>query len=297
MPQNFSLGRGLSSLIPKKTTNDSVVAENNHNAIDPMIANARILEISPNNIKPNPRQPRHEFSHSDMQDLINSIKEHGILQPLLVTRLADGNYELIAGERRLRASQMIGLERVPVMVRTASDLEKLELALIENLQRSDLNPVEEAEGYKDLMEGFGLTQEEVAKKVGKSRAQIANMLRMLKLPTEIQKAIADGVVTFGHAKVILSAEDPKEQIKIFKRIIKDELTVAESSDEASKTVQVRNHTRIMSPESVIWEDKRKKLESYLGTKVKIKRQGKGGEIVIDFYSEEEFYDLFNKLSL
>ena len=202
-----SLGRGLSSLIPPKGVSISATQEAGSKD-----SGERISEVSVDQIKANPHQPRQQFDRESLEDLINSIKVHGILQPLVVVKV-QGGYELIAGERRLRAAKTLELSRVPVVVRTASEQEKLELALVENVQRQNLNPIEKASGYQLLVDEFSLTQEEVSKKVGQSRAAVANTLRLLSLPATIQNAISEGELTEGHAKVLLSVSSDRDREK------------------------------------------------------------------------------------
>lgn len=282
------LGRGLSSLIPPKITKEAV------SKIDQLGGERRILEIPVDKIQPNPLQPRTEFTHSDLEDLINSIKLYGVIQPLIVTDLGDGNYQLIAGERRLRASKIAGLAKAPVIVRKAEDQEKLELALIENIQRKNLNALEEAVAYQKLIDEFNLTQEEAAKRLGKSRTVITNALRLLTLPEEIQKAIIEDKITAGHARVIAGLQDPKEQLEFLKKIVRFGLNVRDTENVAKK-VMVKTHTRTVGNDPASSE-RENKLREALGTKVNIKKSGKGGEIVINFYSTEELDGIIKKIA-
>src|SRR3989344_7686007 len=204
--KKFGLGRGLGSLIPGAK---SVSPVETKSSTSPSAATTPrgtlLLQIPPDKIRPNPHQPRNEFTHSDMEDLVSSIKEHGILQPIVVTSLNDGQYELISGERRLRAAKMAGLATVPAVLReSTSDKHKLELALIENIQRINLNAIEEAEAYQKLINEFGLTQEEVSRRVGKSRPVVANMLRLLNLPEEIQLGLMEGKIFSSQGRLIAS---------------------------------------------------------------------------------------------
>ena len=203
MPKS-GLGRGLGSLIPKKENIAKIVTPRILSDFSPSSVKAdgeRIFSINIEKISPNPHQPRKDFAHADLEDLVSSIKEHGIIQPLIVTDNGDGNYELVAGERRLRSAKIAGLKKVPAIVRAAKENEKLELALIENIQRQNLNPLEESEAYAKLMDDFGMTQEEIGKKVGKSRSAVANTLRLLDLPDKIKEALRGGKLTAGHARV------------------------------------------------------------------------------------------------
>lgn len=304
MAQQYGLGRGLASLIPPKKTEDTSQPASFVNspasALPPMTSSHPDVpvtrEISVSDIVPNPHQPRLHFDEEKLTELADSIKTHGVLQPLVVTRLETGKYELIAGERRLQAAKRAGLMAVPVVVRAATgEQEKLELAIIENIQRHDLNPIEEAKAYLRLTDEFGLHQDEVAKKMGKSRPVISNTLRLLTLPVEIQRAIIVGQISEGHAKALLSIDNPEKQRALFELILKDELTVRETEDKA-RAVSVRSHlrtTREMAPELAAKEEW---LTEQLGTKVKIQAKGKGGKILIEFYSNEELNGILGRLA-
>lgn len=281
------LGRGLGSLIPSKLTKAAT------EKIDEIGGGKRVIEIATEKIQPNPHQPRKDFSHSDLEELINSIREHGIVQPLVVTEKDDG-YQLIAGERRLRAAKILNLATVPAIIREAKDQEKLELALVENIQRKNLNPIEEAVAYQKLIDEFNLIQEEVARRVGKSRAVVANTLRLLGLPEEVQKAIVDEKITAGHARVIASLEDPKDQLEFFKKIVRFGLNVRDT-EKVAKKVLVRKHDRVIGGADPLIEEKENFLRGALGTKVSIKKSGRGGEIVINFYSNEELDNIIRKI--
>ncbi|MCX6784630.1 MAG: ParB/RepB/Spo0J family partition protein, partial [Candidatus Komeilibacteria bacterium] len=246
----------------------------------------RIQEIIIDQIEANPKQPRKDFSHDALDELIESIKHYGILQPLLVRKLAAGGYQLIAGERRLRAAKMIGLPTVPVIVKDVDDQDDLALSLIENLQRQDLNPMEEAEGLGRLMEEFNLTQEEVASKIGKKRSTVANLLRLLDLPEEIQEALRAAKITLSHAKVILQAATPAKRREVFKKIVQGDLSVQTSTRLVPTKIKVRNAEL---------EAQEKTLESALGTRVRIVSRGEGGEIRISYFSLEELRQLLDKL--
>jgi len=285
------LGRGLGSLIPKKTVANSMpsssIAEDDIAVVQD---NDRILKISPEKIGINPHQPRQEFSETALGGLAESIKQHGIIQPLVVTRNGDG-FELIAGERRLRSAKLLNLTEVPVIVREEKEQKKLELALIENLQRENLNPLETAFAYKRLIDEFNITQEEAAQKVGKARSSVANALRLLALPEEAQRALAQGKITEAHAKYLLGLEDEAKQLNVFKKILRQNLTVAETNKEikrlgGTKAAKVKDYADIAKEEE---------LGEYLSTKVEIRRKGKGGSLSIDFYSEEELNEILRKI--
>lgn len=263
-------------------------------AAAPLSANA-VIDADIASIVPNPHQPRLRFDEMKLQELADSIREHGILQPLTVTPLSDGKYELIAGERRLQAAKQAGLSTVPVLVRNAKENEKLELAIIENVQRHDLDPIEEAKAYAGLMNEFDLTQEEVAKKMGKNRSTVANLIRLLTLPIEMQRAISEGKISEGHAKALLSIENPEKQRALFDLIMKTGMTVRETESKA-REVSVRPHVRHITslpPELV---EKSEQLSYILGTKVAVKPVGKGGRIVVEYYSDEELDGILSRIS-
>jgi ParB family chromosome partitioning protein len=268
-----------------------------------LLAKDAIFHIEIHKIKPNPHQPRRDFDEESLKELANSIREHGILQPLVVSKIeketeygSDVEYQLIAGERRLRAAQMIGLERVPAIVKNvAKDAERLEMAIVENLQRSDLSPIETARAYAKLQDVFGLTQQEIATRLGKSRETIANTLRLLKLPTEIQDAVSKNQINESQARLILTIENPAQQQNLFKEIIGNNLSVRElrSRLRAEKQPAADNkQQRTLNPEIIGLEEK---LTEFFGAKVKIKQKEKGGEIIIEFYSPEEIEGIIQRL--
>jgi ParB family chromosome partitioning protein len=320
MAQQYGLGRGLSSLIPPRkmteppkgspfsypektgeevsvSPSDDVTIPSGSKVILPKDAGeimSGALQIPVESIVPNPHQPRLQFDDAKLQELASSIKEHGILQPITVTRLPDGNFELIAGERRFQAGKLAGLTTIPALVREAGEREKLELAIIENTQRHDLNPIEEAKAYLRLTDEFGLSQETVSQKMGKSRSAVANTLRLLSLPIEIQRAIAEGKISEGHAKALLSIENSEKQRALFELIVKGGMTVRETEAKV-REISVRPHIRSnrnADPELVAQEDV---LSERLKTKVKIVPVGKGGRVVIDFYSKEELESFIGRV--
>lgn len=295
MAQNFGLGRGLSSLIPNKTIDDDTSTKTRP-AIgeeDSIRGDKFVIEVDVANIVPNPHQPRVNFDEAKLADLAQSIMAHGIIQPLVVSR--NGNqYELIAGERRFQASKLAGLKKVPVIVREAEELEKLELAIIENVQRHDLNAIEEALAYQKLIDEYQMSQEEVAAKMGKSRSLVANKVRLLVLPVEIQKALIEGRITEGHAKAILSIQNPEKQRAMFELILKGNLTVRQTEDK-TKEISVKPHKRSVNTDPMIKELEDAFVEA-LGTKVKISKSGDGGKIVIEYYSQEDLDRLQEKIT-
>jgi ParB family chromosome partitioning protein len=251
----------------------------------------RIYDIPVNLVDPNPHQPRHRVQDEALQDLVDSIKQHGILQPLIVTKEGE-RYQLIAGERRWRAAQRLGLPSVPAIIREARELEQLELAIVENVQRENLNSVEEANAYQQLSEEFGLTQEEIALKVGKSRATVANALRILTLPADMQQALREGKLTTSHAKILLTAVTPAERQQLFKKILDQSLPVRAAA-QLGRTTTVRRYTRRqVDPAVRAAEDE---LRARFGTKVTIAKREHRGSINIEFYSDEEYHNLLSRL--
>lgn len=275
-----ALGRGLESLIPTGARRENEHASGSQN----------VLQISTSQIIANPHQPRKTIDHTALEDLINSIREHGILQPLVVVQAGNG-YQLIAGERRLRAAQILSLKTVPVLVRDASRQQQLELALVENIQRKDLNPLERAHAYRKLIDEFGLTQEQVARRVGKSRVTVANSLRLLELAPEVQQAITQGVISEGHAKVIASKPDPNEQVRLLREIVERSLSVR-GGEAAARQATRRRTLKPANPEHVAGEDE---LREVFGTRVRIDKRGKVGTITIEYYSDEELKSLVTRL--
>lgn len=285
------LGRGLSSLIPKKVNK---VPSASGEAIVATVSEeekGKVLNIEVGKIKNNPLQPRQKFADREMEELVESIKRYGIIQPLIASR-KDGEYELIAGERRLRAAKILNLEKVPIIVRQAEDQEKLEVALIENIQREDLNPVEMALAFRKLIDEFNLSQEDLSKRVGKSRPVVTNTLRLLNLPEEIQLALIDGRITEGHAKLLTGLEGEEKQFNLFRKILQSGLTVGRTVEEARKMGGTKA-ARV----KINYADKDKEftLRQVLGTKVEIRRKTKGGQIIIDFYGEEELGEIVEKI--
>lgn len=291
MPQG--LGRGLGSLIPKKTMTygqnpfKATLAEEETIIVHD---NDRILKVNPALIAINPQQPRTNFNDNALNDLAESIKEHGIISPLVVTRQGE-KYELIAGERRLRAAKLLGLKEVPVIVREEKEQKKLEIALIENLQRENLNPLETARAYQRLIDEFNITQEEAAKKVGKARSSVANALRLLILPLEVQNALASGQITEAHAKYLLGLDSEAKQVTMLKKILRQNLTVAQTDKEIKRL----GGTKAAKPKDYFDKAREEELSQYLSTKVEIKRQGRGGKLIIDFYSEDELNGIIKKI--
>lgn len=283
------LGKGLDSLIPnaigeskKKSVGKETETENGNNA-------ETLVKIT--KVEPNREQPRKNFNEDALQELADSIKEHGILQPILVKDRKD-HYEIIAGERRWRAAKLAGLKEVPVIIRDLSDQEIVEIALIENIQREDLNPIEEAQAYKKLLTEFNLKQDEVAERVSKSRTAVTNSMRLLKLCDEVQQMVIDDMISTGHARAILSIENPEEQYTLAQRIFDEKLSVRD----VEKLVKNMNKPKVEKPKKeknesleIIYQETANKLKDVLGTKVAVSSKGDGtGKIEIEFFSHEDF---------
>ncbi len=284
MIKKNSLGTGLSSLIPSKINKIDNITLGNKIGIN----NDEVIKIPVENILPNPNQPRYYFDEVNLKDLSDSIKEHGVIQPIIVTKVGENKFELIAGERRLQASKLAGMKDIPAIVRIATNQQKLELALIENIQRHDLNAIEEGKAYKKLQNEFKLSQDEIAKRTGKNRSTVANIMRLLDLPIEIQRGIIEEKITPGHARAILSLDNQEKQRALYTLILKNDLTVRAAENKV-REVTVHTHTRKVSksidPRIQEMEDK---AQQKLGTKVRINKNGSRGKILIDFFSDEEF---------
>ena len=275
-----ALGKGLSALIPEKTVETATHRE-------------EIIYVQSGQIKPNPFQPRENFDQLSIEELAQSIKEKGVIQPLLVRRRGD-NYELIAGERRFRASNILGLKEIPVIVRDVSDQDSLELALIENIQREGLNPIEEAHAYQHLMDKFKVTQEKISEVLGKARVTITNTLRLLKLPHEIQEEMKKGRISFAHGRALLEIEDTNQQRKLVQDIISKGLSVRELENliksSRPKLIKRKIGQGQREPLVAILEEQ---LQHALATKVRISKRKKRGHINIEFYSQEDLERIVN----
>ncbi len=251
------------------------------------------LKVNIAYVEPNRNQPRKDFKEEELQELAESVSQYGIIQPILVKKIHDTQYEIIAGERRWRAAKIVGLKEVPVIIKDFSEREAMEVSIIENIQRMDLNPIEEARGYKVLMEEYGLTQEEVASKVSKKRATVANALRLLKLDERVQKMTIDGIISSGHAKVLLTIEDKDKQKSIADEVVLKSMSVRELEKYlkvylGQKTVRTARSAEEGRDYSIFFKDYEENIRRILGTKVHINRKDKNkGRIEIDYYSEAE----------
>ncbi len=280
MNQKKALGRGLSALIPQKS--------------EPAIASGALAQIPLDRISANPYQPRKAFNERSIDELTRSVREYGIVQPLVVTRTADNRFRLIAGERRFRAAQKAGLQSVPAVIKDLQqESDALQIALIENIQREDLNPIEEASAYHQLHDEFGLTQEEISRRVGKERSTVANFLRLLKLPEPVKQLLAAGQLSMGHARALLSLDSPKKQQQLADRVVKNSLNVRQTEMLASSAPPSPKPEK---PKDVFTRDAEEKLTKALRTKVDIDRKHRGGVIHIRFASEDDLIRIFEEMT-
>jgi ParB family chromosome partitioning protein len=272
-----ALGRGLSALIPQRTVPETAV-----------------VEVAVSRIRPNPYQPRRHMDDAGLEELAASIREHGVLQPVLVTETLDG-YQLIAGERRVRAARLAGLERIPALVRQLADRDQLEVALVENVQRADLDPIEEALAYRQLIDEFGLTQEQVSDRVGKARATVANTLRLLELHADVQAAIVEGTITEGHGRALagLTADG---QAQVLRTVVAQGFSVRQTEELVRRLREPKPVPAATPPRlDPDLERVETQLRERLGTKVSLSRSRTGGRIVIEYYSDEELNRLYEHL--
>jgi ParB family chromosome partitioning protein len=276
MPRQPGLGRGLGALIPRATTG--------------------LREIGVDAIRPNPSQPRTQFDQAELEELAQSIREHGVLQPVLVSQQEDGGYVLITGERRWRAARMAGLASVPAIVKEATPLASLEMALVENIQRRDLNPLEEALAFRQLLEEHGLTQEQLGQRIGKSRVAVTNTLRLLQLPDAVHEALASGSITEGHARAILMANGESRRVGVLQRVLDQHLSVRDTED-------VARELNLAPPEGStdadIGDDEIERLEEAfrqaLGTRVRLVKGRNGGRLIIHFFSDDELQGIYEAI--
>ena len=276
-----ALGRGLSALIP-----DAPVAA-------PTVE--RGLDVDTDLLRPNPFQPRGQVDDARIDDLARSIRAHGVIQPIVVRPAENGGFEIVAGERRWRASQRAGLLKVPVVVRDIPDNRLLAAALIENIQREDLNPIEEAQAYRRLGDDLGLTQDQIAEAVGKDRSSIANYVRLLRLPNEVRENLAAGTLSMGHARAILGLADEAAQLRVSRDVVAKHLSVRETEALVARAGQPAAK-RVEQPKDVHTRAAEDRLRFSLGTRARIVRKGRGGKIEIDFTNENELQRLFEYLT-
>ncbi|WAH36998.1 ParB/RepB/Spo0J family partition protein [Alicyclobacillus dauci] len=265
------LGRGLDALIPQLNVSD----------------NDFVVSVDVRDLRPNPYQPRRVFNEEKLHELSQSIREHGVIQPLIVRKSEVRGFDIVAGERRYRAAKLAGLQVVPAVVRDLTDVKLMEIALIENLQREDLNPIEVADAYANLIEKCELTQDELAQRVGQSRSHVANMLRLLNLPVAIRDMVSRGTLTMGHARALLSVEDKERQILLANQTVEEEWSVRKLETviyEPKRTVSRETQTKVLPSSYRRYEEQ---VQQYLGTSVRIQHGKKRGRIEIEYFSEED----------
>ena len=290
------LGKGLDSLIPDNKSMKSVTSEKTVESKEDAAAKSGVQVMKINEVEPNRDQPRKNFDEDALLELSDSIKQFGVLQPLLVRKRKD-YYEIIAGERRWRAAKLAGVKEVPVIEKEYTDQEILEIGLIENIQRENLNPIEEAIAYKRLLEEFNLKQDEVAERVSKSRTAVTNSMRLLKLSDKVQQMIIDDMISTGHARALLAIDDPELQYTLANKIFDEKLSVRET-EKLVKEIKNPKKPKEKNPvaNSFIYQDLEEKMKSVFGTKVSIASKGKGkGKIEIEYYSDDELEHLFDMM--
>lgn len=281
------LGKGLGALLGDKPVEEVISTPENTPDANSGVTELKIIDIEPNKL-----QPRQKFDEDSLEELAMSIREHGVISPIIVTKSKNGFFKIVAGERRWRAAKRAALKTIPAIIKDLDELQVQEIALIENLQRQDLNPVEEALGYKKLIDEFSLTQEQIAVKMSKSRSSVANSLRILNLPHDVVELLKDGKISFGHAKVILSCENAKKQSEIAKAIVDGDLSVRAAEQLIKEKPKVNNE----KPKTdlnlkLAFEAIEKSMSSALNTKVKINDRGNKGTIQIEYYSSDELQRL------
>lgn len=285
-----ALGKGLSALISTRPAGVRLEAE----------PGEKVHQVELGSVVPSPLQPRKEFARDALDELVGSIRQHGIIQPLVV-REVGGRHELIAGERRWRAAQEAGLTQVPIIIRTATDLEVLELSLIENLQRADLNPIEEAQAYARLAGEFGMRQEDIAQKVGRSRAAVANSMRLLDLHEQVQSWLTQGLISVGHAKVLLALKEPEEQRAVAETILRRSATVRATerlvARQLGNTHPRRRRPAATTVSSATIDDLQGRLQEHLGTRVTLHHGDKRGRIEIEYYGNDDLQRILGALGL
>lgn len=304
MLKKSGLGRGLDSLIPHGRAETEPMSGSGIDKLEAQIAHIplsgiHVVKIPLSSIVANEFQPREDFDEGKLDELVESVKEKGIIQPILVRRKGE-SYELIAGERRFRAAKKAGLSDIPAIVKDVDNEESLELALIENIQRADLNPMEEAKAYKKLMEKFGLSQEDLSKKVGKERSSVANTLRLLKLPEEIQHALIEEKITYGHGRALLGLKTEVEQLMVYGKAILKNLSVRD----IERIVQAANRqggirlksTKEKAKDPFLFQYE-ESLKRFFGTQVRINAKGKGGHIEIEYYSKDDLGRILDMLDV
>lgn len=315
MAKRTGLGRGIGALIPTSEpsesrpvdvffpgapssapqANDTTGAEADAELV--AIPGTHLVQVDPNEIVPNPRQPRTNFDADDLAELVHSVREFGVLQPVVVRTNDDGKYELIMGERRTRAAREAGLTAIPAVVRDTSDENLLRDALLENLHRSQLNPLEEASAYQQLLEDFGITQEELATRIGRSRPQISNTIRLLRLPVPVQQRVAAGVLSAGHARAILSVDGPDTMQRLADKIVNEDLSVR-AAEAAAKTVESAGTRRVVPKAGGVrahLDEVADRLGDRLNTKVRITLGARKGQVIVDFATIQDLNRILEEL--
>jgi len=320
MPKRTGLGRGIGALIPtieatedrpsdvffpKSASEDDAPASSTADVVDTAdeshelvaVPGARLAHVDPHAVVPNPRQPRTHFDQDDLDELIHSVREFGVLQPVVVRDTGGGSYELIMGERRTRAARAAGLTSIPAIIRETADEHLLRDALLENLHRSELNPLEEASAYQQLLDDFGITQEELATRIGRSRPQISNTIRLLKLPVPVQQRVAAGVLSAGHARAILSLDSPESMQRLSDKIVNEDLSVR-AAEAAAKTTDA-TATKSVKPQAgarkAYLDEVAERLGDRLNTRVKVSLGMRKGQISIDFASIQDLNRILDDL--
>ena len=314
MAKRTGLGRGIGALIPTadqaerpvdvffpganlRPSEDQVSTVAREQEELAAVPGIHLVQVDPNSIVPNPRQPRTHFNPEDLAELVHSVREFGVLQPVVVRKNSDGEYELIMGERRTRAAREAGLDTIPVIVRETADEDLLRDALLENLHRSELNPLEEASAYQQLLEDFGITQEELATRIGRSRPQISNTIRLLKLPVPVQQRVAAGVLTAGHARAILSLETPEAMQRLADKVVNEDLSVRATEEVAKSQPAAAGKAPKPTPGArrAYLDEVAGKLGDRLNTRVKIALGARKGQVTIDFASIQDLNRILEEL--
>jgi len=315
MAKRTGLGRGIGALIPisdaaerpvdvffpgaKTVDVATTIAPAPSEAADLVVVpGARLIRVDPHDIVPNPRQPRKHFNEDDLAELVHSVREFGVLQPVVVRQNADGEYELIMGERRTRAARLAGLETIPAILRETADDDLLRDALLENLHRSQLNPLEEASAYQQLLEDFGITQEALATRIGRSRPQVSNTIRLLRLPMPVQQRVAAGVLTAGHARAILSLDDADLMQRLADKVVNEDLSVR-ATEEAAKSIAAGTVAPAVKPQAgarrAYLDDVAGKLGDRLNTRVQIALGARKGQVKIEFASIQDLNRILSEI--
>lgn len=311
MAKRTGLGRGIGALIPTSEPSEArpvdvffpgassaaASAAPATETVDELVSvpGARLIQIDPHSIVPNPRQPRTHFDADDLAELVHSVREFGVLQPVVVRDTGEGTYELIMGERRTRAAREAGLEMIPAILRETADEDLLRDALLENLHRSQLNPLEEASAYQQLLEDFGITQEELATRIGRSRPQISNTIRLLRLPMPVQQRVAAGVLTAGHARAILSLDDADGMRRLADKIVNEDLSVRAAEAAAKGTVGAARPAPKAGARRAHLDEVAERLGDRLNTRVKIALSARKGQVIIDFATIQDLNRILAEL--